>query len=121
MGTVKLSASLLFFLGAWTVAVTVQAIPEEANPSKGHAFALLVCAACHVVASDQGSPPILRNPGPRFDAIANRAGTTEDSLRAFLTTTHSRINVPRGMPNPRLADYQIAEVISYILSLRQKR
>ena len=111
-------AGFLLFIGAWTIGASVPALSEEAAASQGHRLALLVCAACHVVATDQEAPPILRTPGPSFDAIANKPGTTGDSLRVFLSTTHAKIATPTGMPNPQLADYQVAEVISYILSLR---
>ena len=103
-----------------TISATVWAVAEKATSTRGHDFALLVCAACHVVAVDQKAPPILRTPGPSFDAIADRPGTTERSLRAFLTTTHAKIANPAGMPNEQLVGYQIDEVVTYILSLRHK-
>ena len=111
-------AGSLLLIGTWTINASVPAVSEEAAASQGHRFALLACAACHVVATDQEVPPILRTPGPSFDAIANKPGTTRDSLREFLSTTHANIAASTNMPNPQLADYQMAEVISYILSLR---
>lgn len=93
--------------------------PNSEEIARGHRLALLACSPCHVVASDQETAPILRTPGPRFDVIARRAGTTANSLRAFLSTTHAKMTVPSGMPNPQLADYQMTELISYILSLRK--
>ena len=113
-------ASLLL-IGTWTIATNAQAVSQEATPSQGHAFALLVCAACHVVSSDQEAPPILRIPGPSFDVIANKSGTTAESLHDFLSTTHAKIATAANMPNPQLADYQMSEVITYILSLRRKK
>ena len=94
---------------------------DDALITKGRRFAELTCASCHVVSANQQFAPILRNPAPSFDSIANKPTTTEASLRAFLTTTHTTINNPNGMPNPQLADYQISEVTSYILSLRTNR
>ena len=113
-------AASLLLAGIWFSGASVYALSDEATVSQGHRFALLVCAACHVVATDQEAPPILKTPGPSFDAIANRPETTEVSLRAFLKTTHGKIAIPAGMPNPQLVDYQVDEVISYILSLRNK-
>jgi len=113
-----LIAGSLLFIGTLTIGASVKAHSEEATASQGHRLALLVCAACHVVATDQEGPPILRIPGPSFDAIANKPETTAASLRAFLTTAHTKIATPTSMPNPQLADYQMAEVINYILSLR---
>jgi len=111
-------AGFLLFIGAWTIGASIQALSEEAAVSQGHRLALLVCAACHVVARDQEAPPILRTPGPSFDAIANKPGTTGDSLKVFLSTTHAKVATSTSMPNPQLANYQVAEVINYILSLR---
>jgi mono/diheme cytochrome c family protein len=98
-----------------------QSVSDEATSVKGRAFALLVCSACHVVAPDQPFAPILRNPGPAFQMIADKPTTTAASLRVFLSTTHTTMSTPNSMPNPQLADYQINEVISYILSLRGRQ
>jgi len=62
--------------------------------------------------------PILRNPGPSFAAIAARPSTSEATLRAYLMTRHPDMGPAGQMPNPRLVDYQIDEVVAYILSLR---
>jgi len=112
--------AFLVLIGTWTVGADLRAFSREAGVSQGHRLALLACSPCHVVAIDQEAAPILRTPAPSFDAIANKPETTGDSLRAFLSTTHAKIATPSGMPNPQLADYQMAEVISYILSLRRK-
>ncbi len=80
----------------------------------GRDFALQVCAACHVVTRDRQSAPILKPPAPSFLAIARRPTTTEASLRRFLGKPHGR------MPNPELADFQIDEVVAYLLSLKPK-
>lgn len=94
---------------------------EEARPganallTSGHEFALQVCSACHMVARDQRSKPILKPPAPSFPAIANRPKTNEPFLRQFLSKPHGK------MPNPELADFQIDEVVAYLLSLKSKR
>jgi mono/diheme cytochrome c family protein len=117
---ISLIASVLI-ISAMTIGISAHAVSQEAVVSRGHQFALVVCAACHIVATDQKTPPILRSPGPSFDTIANRPGTTADSLKNFLATTHAEIAGAAGMPNEQLADYQTDEVISYILSLRRSR
>ncbi|KAF2989551.1 Cytochrome c-552 [Methylocystis sp. MJC1] len=95
---------------------------EESNPgaadarvAAGHKFALQVCAACHVVARDQTKRPILKPPAPRFLVLARRSSVTEAFLRGFLRTPHGK------MPNPELADFQIDEVVAYMLSLKHNR
>ena len=95
----------LVLISTWTTAESVRTVSQEAKPSQGRAFALLVCAACHGVASDQEAPPILHIPGPSFDAIANKPGTTAESLRAFISMIHAKIATATNMPNPQLADY----------------
>ena len=121
MNRVSFVTASLLLISTWTGDLHAQAVSQKATPSQGHAFALLVCAACHVVASDQEAPPILRIPGPSFDVIANNSDTTAESLHAFLSTTHAKIATATNMPNPQLAEYQMSEVITYILSLRRKQ
>ena len=121
MNRVSFVTASLLLISTWAGDLHAQAVSQEATPSQGHAFALLVCAACHVVASDQEAPPILRIPGPSFDVLANNSATTAESLHAFLSTTHAKIATSTNMPNPQLADYQMSEVITYIESLRRKQ
>ena len=112
------TAAALFFIlcvtgnRAWSQAT---GIADEA--SKGRHLAIMLCATCHVVAPDQPyAPTTLDPPAPSFQSIAQRAGTTADSLRRFLTTSHNR----SGMPDPYLAAFQIREISAYLLSLRRR-
>jgi len=91
--------------------------PDDAR--KGHQLAATICAVCHVAASDQAYQPILNPPAPSFASIAQRKDTNADSLRHFITTTHRGLDAPKGMPDPDLMDYQVKEIIAYILSLRK--
>jgi mono/diheme cytochrome c family protein len=86
---------------------------------KGHDLAALVCANCHVAAADQRFTPVLNPPAPSFESIAQRSGTTAESLEKFMTTTHRGLDNPGGMPNPYLMDYQVKQVVAYMLSLRK--
>jgi mono/diheme cytochrome c family protein len=86
---------------------------------KGHYLALLVCANCHVAAPDQPNEPILRQPAPSFESIAQRPSTTRQWLENFIATTHQGLDSPRGMPNPRLLDNQVKQVAAYLLSLKK--
>jgi mono/diheme cytochrome c family protein len=99
---------------AWT-----QEAGVNDDVQQGHRLAMLICANCHVAASDQQFDPILRPPAPPFQSIAQRSTTTADSLRAFLTSTH-RDYQPEGMPNPQLMDFQVRQVAAYLLSLRKQ-
>jgi mono/diheme cytochrome c family protein len=86
--------------------------------TRGRKFSELVCSVCHVVSMNRNEVPILRDPGPSFPAIAARPSTTEAALRNYLATRHPAMGSAGRMPNPRLVDYQIDEVVAYILSLR---
>jgi len=79
----------------------------------GRVFAREVCSPCHGVAADEVSPRTLPI-APDFKAIANTSTTTAISLRVFLTTSHPK------MPNLILTQQQSADVIAYILSLRDR-
>jgi len=85
----------------------------------GHHLAAMVCAVCHLAADDQPTLPILRPPAPPFAVVAQRKDISADSLQKFLTTTHRNLATQQGMPNPDLADFQVKEVIAYLLSLRK--
>lgn len=69
------------------------------------------CAACHVVSRDM--PPPAADAAPSFPGIAERANTTETSLRVFLQTPHP------NMPNWQLSRAEMDAVVGYILSLRR--
>lgn len=86
---------------------------------KGHQVAAMLCSTCHVAAPDQAFMPILDPPAPSFASIAQRSDVTADWLQNFLTTTHRGLDNPKGMPNPYLTDYQIKQVVAYLMSLRK--
>ena len=88
------------------------------NVQKGRHIAEVVCWTCHVVAQDQEFAPILQPAAPTFASIARRSNVTPDYLRKFIATTHRDIRKPQGMPNPQLLDFQIEQVVAYIMSLR---
>ena len=91
--------------------------PDEVK--KGHRLAVTVCAICHVAAPDQRFLPELSTPAPPFASIVQRKEFDADWLTHFMTTTHRGIDNPTGMPNPELMDYQLKEIVAYMLSLRK--
>ena len=95
-----------------------QAAPNKVASDLGHGLAERLCAGCHMVEPGQLSPPNYVGPPP-FQAIANRANVTSDSLREHLRTTHASKIIPLTMPNPDLGDDETTKIVSYILSLRK--
>jgi hypothetical protein len=94
---------------------------DSGKQEQGRRIAVMVCGPCHVVARDQEFGPMLNEPTPSFEEIANRPGTSAASLGHFLTDTHwDDRSIPMRMPNPRLAEHQKTAVIAYILGLRRQ-
>jgi mono/diheme cytochrome c family protein len=100
-------------MSAAGVSAGAQETPLGGDPQAGRAFALEVCAACHVVSSRQLAPARFAI-APSFHAVANTPGMTAMALKSFLTTPH------KTMPNLILHPDQAADVVAYILSLRDK-
>jgi mono/diheme cytochrome c family protein len=121
MGMTMRGSARLAIFPAFVSSMALAAEAETtADPAEGHRLALKICSACHIVASDQQSPPVSRHPAPNFQAIAGSPGTSAASLQRFILTTHAEIATPAGMPNPQLTEDQAAEIAAYIVSLRPK-
>ena len=84
----------------------------------GRNFAGRVCGACHVVMQQRDELPVLAPPGPSFAVLAQRPLLTEQALRDFLGSNHRGMGPHEAMPNPRLADYQIDEIVAFMMSLK---
>lgn len=80
------------------------------DPVKGTAIARQVCAECHAV--EQGQRRSSNARAPTFEAIAKTPGMTSIALTAALRTSH------RLMPNIILADDELRDVVSYLLTLK---
>ena len=65
--------------------------------------------------------PILRQPTPSFQSIADRPASNAVALRQFLMTIRHTFANGTEMPNPQLTDDQAAHLASYIVSLRETR
>lgn len=119
IAALALAAALLCAL--CTPRSSAAGVPTTPELARGEHIARLVCSACHVVATDQEFPPLLRQATPAFAEIANRPGVTAESLQRFVTTTHWDVDrLPMSMPNPMLSRAEAQAVSRYILSLRQR-
>ena len=106
----RLACSLLILLSGWIMAEHAYA-QGTGDLQRGLALAREVCSECHAIQAQQ-----LRSPNPRsptFPDMAKTPGMTETGLTVALTTPHA------GMPMFRLTAEQRADIIAYILSLRQ--
>jgi Cytochrome c len=106
----------MFAIGSWG-----SQVDQDPEVRKGGQLARIACSACHIVANDSESPPPVHEPALRFDEIANRPGTTEQSLQRFITTTHwDGETIPITMPRPELTKQQVVALSRYIMSQRKR-
>ena len=84
----------------------------DGDARQGLASAQSGCTGCHaVLASETYSPNPL---APTFVAIANTRGMTETALVVWFRTPHPT------MPNLIIKGEEMADLIAYIVSLREK-
>jgi len=97
---------------AVTLAVQFPALAQPlGSPSSGRQVATTICGSCHNISATMLSR---KEVPPSFDDIANLPSTTALSLKVFLRSNH------RQMPNLIFSDAEADDVITFILSLKQK-
>lgn len=96
-------------------------VPSIDQVAGGRKLAQMVCGACHVVTIRREEQPVLNPPATSFAVLAQRPSLTEKSLREFLGSNHRNLGPAEAMPNPRLADYQIDEIVAYFMTLKAAR
>ena len=93
------------------VAVSCRIVAQDAGDAReGVATAQAFCSECHAVQKGERRSP--NGKSPTFVEIANTPGITATALLVALTTPHA------GMPMFVLTPAQRANVIAYILSLK---
>ncbi|MDJ0945598.1 MAG: c-type cytochrome [Kiloniellales bacterium] len=78
----------------------------------GERLAREVCAACHAV--EKGDTLVSFEGAPPFQRVANDPSASEVGLRVFLRTPHEK------MPDLILTPQQTDDIVTYILSLRDR-
>jgi len=86
--------------------------------AEGRGLAHAICAKCHIVSPDSKEVPAYRVPTPSFPDIVRRSSFSDDGLRQYLSSGHRNLGPDQAMPNPRLNEYQIEEIVAYFESLR---
>ena len=86
----------------------------------GHTIAVTTCISCHVVSPNQSIKPVLGPGIPSFAEIANRPGTTIESLTAAMKVArwHDPGMTATLLPMSHISDQGRAQVAAYIISLR---
>jgi mono/diheme cytochrome c family protein len=83
---------------------------HKADPVAERSAAMKYCGGCHAVSENQGRATT--DAAPTFLTLSRDPTITEESLRAFLRTPHSR------MPSVTLSAQERDHVIAYILRMR---
>lgn len=99
---------LLLALAAWGAMAAGVRVEAEG----GHELARAWCTRCHAVEPGESVGPYAEVPS--FTAVAKMPSTTASALNAFLTTPHG------DMPDIKFTDRQLNDIVTYILSLREK-
>ena len=104
-----LAAASAFLAGAAPPALAQQ---SAGDPAAGRRVAEVWCANCHVIGPGASGPA--SDVVPSFPSVAQRASTTDMSLRVFLRTPHA------NMPDFQLSRAELDDIVAYILSLKRR-
>ena len=116
MVPLRQAALVTLMLSVPLISAAQAVTPNSDLVAAGRDFARRVCGACHVVTAQR--EPVLSPPAPSFVALAQRPSLTEQALRQFLGSNHGTMGPQEAMPNPRLVDYQIDEIVAFMMSLK---
>jgi len=86
---------------------------ETRDTSAGFGYANQVCAECHAVRTGERVSPHER--APAFQIVADAPGMNETVLRVWFQSSHP------SMPDLVIKEQESADLIAYILSLKQPR
>ncbi len=104
----------------WVIAICVAGalgalmapLAQAADAKAGLKLSEKWCASCHVIGP--GAVGGVSDAAPTFASIANRPGTSAESLQAFLADPHKA--AMKGIVLPR---FEIDDLAAYIISLKE--
>ena len=102
----------LTLAAAVLLALSAEALAQDADIEAGAAYAKKVCAACHAVLPQEQASPLPQ--ATTFQSVADTPGMTELALTVWLQSSHPT------MPNIILAPDDMRNVVAYIRSLESK-
>jgi mono/diheme cytochrome c family protein len=102
----------LTLAAAVVLALTSQALAQDADIEAGAAYARKVCAGCHAVLANEQISPLPQ--APTFQSVADTPGMTETALTVWLQSSHPT------MPNIVLEQDDLRNVVAYIRSLERE-
>jgi mono/diheme cytochrome c family protein len=97
-----------------SIALSLPAEAQSADPSVGLHLAETVCSACHQVGAAP-SPQNSKSGAPTFVAISRMPSMNELAIKVFMRTSHP------PMPNIILSKEESDSVAAYIVNLTKDR
>lgn len=85
---------------------------EIGSAEEGYQIAIQICAECHSV--EKGNHFSINKNATPFEAVANTPGMSELALHVWFKTPHPT------MPNFKFNEQDTADIVQYILSLRNE-
>lgn len=107
---------LILVIAAGAESANLTREDAEGDADAGRELAISACSGCHAVSEDQAFA--FADP-PDFLTIANRPNITAASLRRKIATLPHVVS-PGRMPNPLLTDEELADVVAYIMTMRER-
>jgi mono/diheme cytochrome c family protein len=86
---------------------------EQGDPKRGLSYAEKACTECHAVRADDDLSPLVD--APTFRSVANTQGMTQTALSVWFQSPHP------SMPNLIIPPEELANVIAYIMSLKEPK
>ena len=93
-------------------AVGQQTVPGRPDAANGLRLSQLLCSSCHIVGKNQQEP--VPADVPSFFEIANLPDRTEETLVNYILVPHPK------MPNVSLTRDELTDIVTYILTLKDK-
>jgi cytochrome c553 len=90
----------------------------EDQVAEGRSLARRICGECHGLPDRSTATAARRFGAPGLEDVVRRPSFSEDSVRGLLTSNHRRLGPDQTMPNPRLTNYEIDEIVAYFRELR---
>ena len=97
---------------AGSPAIGLQTIPGRPSADNGLRLSHLLCSSCHIVDKNQQEP--VPADVPSFFEIANLPDRTEETLVNYILVPHPK------MPNVSLTRDELIDIVTYILTLKDK-
>ena len=104
--------TVMLIAGHGPQAIGAQTVPGLPDAANGLRLSRLMCKSCHIVEQDQREA--VPSGVPSFFEIAKLPSHTEETLVNYILFPHPK------MPNVSLTRYELTDIVTYILTLKDQ-